>query len=154
MRGFTTSQVVKATRVNRKTLGYWHTSGFLSPSLQQSKGPGTRRLYSFLDLIAIKVTRELRQAGISLQGLRRVVKFLRKQKQLEDHPLAGAFLVSDGRDVFVQDGDLPMSALRQPGQGLLFCVVDLSKAVDEVREVVLAFGHGGGEGTAKAVQAG
>src|SRR5262249_25008770 len=124
---------------NRKTLGYWHVSGFLSPSLKQSSGPGTRRLYSFSDLVAIRVTRELRRQGLSLQALRKLVKFLRDQKQMEEHPLAGWFVVWRGKDVVVLDGDKPMSALREPGQGVFHFVVDLDRAVEEVREAVRAF---------------
>jgi DNA-binding transcriptional MerR regulator len=101
--------------VNPKTLHYWDRTGFLSPSVRAASGTGTRRLYSFRDLVALRVAHELRQRGISLQGLRAVVDFLRRMDGLEQ-PLAECFLVTDGYDVYAQRGDTTISALQSPGQ--------------------------------------
>jgi DNA-binding transcriptional MerR regulator len=136
MQGFTTAQTAQLTGLNPKTLHYWATSGFLSPSVQQSRGTGTRRLYSFHNLLSLRVARELRAAGLSLQALRRVVKYLRKVKQIEK-PMAELFLVTDGKEVYFRDGDGLVGALRQPGQGVLFQVIDLTRTVTELNEYVL-----------------
>jgi hypothetical protein len=50
-----------------------------------------------------------------------------------DRPLAQCFVVSDGIDVFIKQGDAAISALRQPGQGYLALVFDLGGAVEDIR---------------------
>ena len=135
MGGFTTSQVEKLSGVNQKVLHYWDKSGFLSPSLVQAQGAGSRRVYSFQDLVAIRMARELRDAGISLQGLRKSVEFLRNLESVEQ-PLAETFLVTDGKDIYLKRGDAVMSVLRQSGQGCFYFVVDLSRTVEGLREAV------------------
>src|SRR4051812_17342639 len=104
MEGFRTPQVAQLTGINPKTLHYWAVTGFLKPSVAEADGTGTRRVYSFQDLVAVRVARELRHAGVSLQALRLVVERLRKQKNLR-HPMAEAFLAFDGRDVIIKDGN-------------------------------------------------
>ncbi len=139
MEGYRTPQVAAITGVNPKTLHYWDHTGFLSPGIARSQGTGTRRIYSFPDLVALRVVRELREAGISLQSLRQVVAFLLRQKELARHPLAQTYLVTDGRDVYARTGKNLVSALRQPGQGLLFHVVDLSRTIDEIHRAAVPF---------------
>jgi DNA-binding transcriptional MerR regulator len=68
--GYSVSQVERLTGINRKTLHFWDRTGFLSPSVRAAHGTGSRRLYSFRDLVALKVAAQLRDAGVSLQSLR------------------------------------------------------------------------------------
>lgn len=136
MEGFRTAQVAKLTGVNPKTLHYWATSGFLRSSVADSQGTGTRRLYSFRDLIALRVAVELRKAGVSLQSLRKVVDFLRRERKL-DHPMSEGFLLTDGKQVYLKDGEDLIATLREPGQKLLFQVVDLARTVNELHGAVL-----------------
>jgi DNA-binding transcriptional MerR regulator len=153
MRGFRAAQVVELTGVNRKTLHYWAQSGFIRPSIADAHGTGSRRLYSFSDLLALRVARELRQAGVPLQSLRAVVRFLRERKRLV-HPLADAFLLTDGKQVYLKEGREVVATLREPGQKLLFQVVDLARAVESLHEASVkleARGEGGEEGPRRAV---
>src|SRR4051794_9218096 len=113
--GFGTSEASRVSRVPIANLDYWGRSGFLPPSIQDARGKGSQRRYSFEDLIALRVAGQLRQQGISLQALRRVVDHLRVRGV--EQPLAGVYLVSDGVDVFERHGDQLISSLRQPGQG-------------------------------------
>jgi DNA-binding transcriptional MerR regulator len=136
MEGFTAKQVVALTGVPYKRLDSWANSGFLMPSLAEADGTGSRRLYSFQDLIALRTAKILRDAGISLQGLRKVMQFLRDTRRL-GHPLVQARLIVAGDDVLMvqNDGDL-MSVLRHPGQHVLRVVVDLGRVVQALREDV------------------
>ena len=102
-------------------------------------------MYSFRDLVALRATHELRERGVSLQGLRKVVDFITEMDDVE-HPLARCYLVTDGRDVFIQEGNTAISALRSPGQGCLMVVVDIGRVVDELlsrQEVLVQAGPGG-----------
>lgn len=128
MEGFSVSQVERLTGVNRKTLHFWDHSGFLSPSLQAAHGTGSRRLYGFRDLVALRVAAQLRNAGISLQSLRMVTERLRSLTDLEN-PLAETYLVTDGVDVWERRGDELLSWLREPGQRFFSFVIDIPKTV-------------------------
>jgi DNA-binding transcriptional MerR regulator len=135
--GFSTPEAASITGVNAKTLSYWDTSGFLRPGIRRGRGTGSRRRYNFGDLLAIRAVRALRERGISLQRLRRVVAYLQKCRPDLENPVQGAFLLTDGTDVYIKDRDSLLSALMEPGQGLLFEVFHLSRAADEIRAEVL-----------------
>ena len=133
--GFSTAQVERLTGIGAKTLHFWDRSRFLSPSVVQAHGTGSRRIYSFRDLVALRVAAQLRDAGISLQSLRKVVTALREIHGLEQ-PLAETFLVTNGHDVLERHGDELMSVLRQPGQSMFSFVIDLSRTVETLREAI------------------
>lgn len=141
MEGFTVSQVERLTGVNRKTLHFWDHSGFLSPSVQAAHGTGSRRLYSFRDLVALRVAAQLREAGISLQSLRVVTERLTTLTDL-DNPLAETYLVTDGVDVWERRGDALLSWLREPGQRFFSFVIDIPKTVQAVRQDIRVSGLG------------
>lgn len=137
---FTSGQVCRLTGVPYRTLDYWASSGFLSPSAQAADGTGTWRFYTFLDLVQLRVAKRLRDAGISLQGLRIVQERLRQERNL-DAPLAQTYLLTNSRDVFeVKRGRNEVwSMLRQPGQrSFPWIILDLTHTVAEVREAVEA----------------
>jgi DNA-binding transcriptional MerR regulator len=136
MAGFTAKQVVALTGVPYKRLDSWANSGFLIPSIAEADGTGSRRLYSFQDLVTLRTAKILRDAGISLQGLRKVVQFLRDTHRLEQ-PLAHTRLVVAGDDVLMAqtEGDL-MRVLRHPGQHVLWVVVDVGRLVQALCEEV------------------
>src|SRR5262245_28758382 len=112
--GFPTGQAARLAKVPYRTVAYWDTSHFLEPSLATAAGKGTRRSYSFLDVVMLRVAGELRRGGVSLQSIRKVVDRLRAQGV--EAPLAHTLLVSDGTDVFLVEDDQLVSVLRQPGQ--------------------------------------
>jgi|SRR5438132_2550356 len=134
-REFTAGEAAEVTGLKYATVDYWDRSHFLSPSIAGAHGKGSDRLYNFRDLVALRVARQLREAGITLQALRKVVEFLRRHKGLTS-PLAETYLVTDGHDVFAKQGEEVLSVLRQPGQGCFFFVLDLSRAVSELQAAV------------------
>jgi DNA-binding transcriptional MerR regulator len=112
---FTAGQAAKATGVAYHQINYWATTKFLVPSVQKARGSHTCRGYSFKDLVALRVAGRLREAGVGLQGLRKVVSYL--QSRGYGHPLAEAYLVvaHDG-DVIAVEEDKLISALKNRGQ--------------------------------------
>lgn len=133
--GYSTAQVERLTGIGAKTLHFWDRSGFLSPSVVAAHGTGSRRIYSFRDLVALRVAAQLRDAGISLQSLRKLVSAVREMRGLEQ-PLAETYLVTNGVDVFEKHGEDVMSVLRQPGQAVFSFVIDLSRTVDSLRQAI------------------
>jgi DNA-binding transcriptional MerR regulator len=95
------------------------------PSVQSTGGrPGVRRLYSFRDLVALKVVKALLDGGMSLQRVRRAYEYLRKKAGLDEH-LSGVKLITDGQSIFrvaKDDGEI-LDALRQ-GQMSFFVAID------------------------------
>ena len=137
---FTSGQTCRLSGVAYRTLDYWASSGFLPPSAQDTEGKGTWRGYSFRDIVQLRVAKRLRDAGISLQGLRKVQQRLQEERQL-DAPFAETYLVTNGRDVYeVKHGkDAVWSLLQEPGQrSFPWVILDLSQTVTEVREAVEA----------------
>lgn len=83
-----------------------------------------RRLYSFRDLVALKVVKSLLDHGMSLQRVRRAYSYLRKRAALDDH-LSEVKLVTDGQSIFKiarNDGEL-LDALKE-GQLAFFIAID------------------------------
>src|SRR3954469_9872617 len=116
---FSTGDAVRITGVSFRNIDYWARTKFIVPSIADAKGTGTERKYSFSDLLALRVARELREAGVSTQSLRRIVDFLRTRKGLTN-PLAECRLIVTGSDVQVATSrEKVMSALMRPGQGSL-----------------------------------
>jgi len=133
---FSTGQAVRITGVSFRNIDHWARTGFIVPSVAEARGTGTERRYSFSDLLALRVARELREAGVSTQSLRRVVDFLRKRKGLI-HPLAECRLIVTGDDVQVATSPQKiMSVLRKPGQTSFAFFFDLARTVDEMKQEI------------------
>ncbi|MEW6661982.1 MAG: MerR family transcriptional regulator [Bacillota bacterium] len=103
--GYSARQVCKITGVEYSTLDYWDRAGFIKPSASEATGTGSKRVYSFLDLIALKVALSLRENGVTLQTLRKVVDYLRSKGDSLEHPLTGTVLITDGKKVFEVTND-------------------------------------------------
>jgi DNA-binding transcriptional MerR regulator len=132
--GFTPKQVIRLTGVPYSTLNLWANKGLVRPSVAEGLGSGSERVYSFRDLVALKVAFTLRRAGVKTSSLEKVVQFLHNTEGM-DHPLAEARLIVSGRDVVVVKGDRElMSVLSQPGQSCLSFVVDLPRTLGELAQ--------------------
>jgi len=125
LEGFTAHQASRFTGCTPRQLRYWDQIGLVRPSLQQTGGrPGVPRMYSFRDLVALKVVKSLLDGGLSLQRVRRAWEFLNKKAGLDQH-LSEVKLVTDGKSVFRvvrREGEV-LDALRQ-GQMAFFVAID------------------------------
>ncbi len=133
MEGFTAQQACKLTNCTPHQLRYWDRVGLVSPSLQRTGGrPGVRRLYSFRDLVALRVVRSLLDNGMSLQRVRRAWDYLRRNAELDEH-LAGVKLVTDGQSIFrVSDDESELLDALREGQLAFFVAIDeITRRVEE-----------------------
>ncbi|MEX0791388.1 MAG: MerR family transcriptional regulator [Actinomycetota bacterium] len=125
LEGFSVLQACRFTGCTSHQLRYWDQIGLVRPSVQSTGGrPGVRRLYSFRDLVALKVVKALLDGGMSLQRVRRAYEYLRKKAGLEEH-LSEVKLITDGQSIFrvaKDDGEI-LDALRQ-GQMSFFVAID------------------------------
>ncbi|MHB8511200.1 MAG: MerR family transcriptional regulator [Actinomycetota bacterium] len=133
MEGFTALQASRFTGCTGNQLRYWDKISLVKPTVQPTGGrPGVRRLYSFRDLVSLKVVKSLLDEGLSLQRVRRAYTYLRDVEALDDH-LSSIKLVSDGRSVFKvsRDETEVVDALRK-GQMAFFVAIDkLAREVDD-----------------------
>ena len=102
------------------------------PSVQQTGGrSGVPRLYSFRDLVSLRVVKSLLDGGMSLQRVRRAFEYLRRNAQL-DGQLSEVKLITDGKSIFKvarKRGEI-VDALRQ-GQMAFFVAIDeIARNVD------------------------
>jgi len=136
--GFTSHQAARFTGCTGNQLRYWDKINLVKPSVQTTRGrPGVRRLYSFRDLVELRVVKSLLDGGMSLQRVRRAFSYLRDHASLEEH-LSSTKLVTDGHSIFKickNDGEI-LDALRQ-GQMTFFVAID--RLADEVDQGVSDF---------------
>lgn len=131
--GFTAQQASNLTGCTHHQLRYWDRVGLVNPAIQNTGGrPGIRRVYSFRDLVALRVVKSLLDNGMSLQRVRRAWDYLRRNGAMDDH-LSEVKLVTDGTTIFSvaqNDGEL-LDALRH-GQLAFFVAIDeITRSVED-----------------------
>ena len=86
-----------AAGITYRQLDYWARTGLVEPSVRAAQGSGSARLYSFRDILVLKVVKRLLDTGISLQQIRAAVSHLRSRGTSD---LAQVTLMSDGVSVY------------------------------------------------------
>jgi DNA-binding transcriptional MerR regulator len=99
---FGRKMVMSILGLTRMQLSHWDKTGVVKPTVGAT-GKGTRRGYTFQDLIQLRVAKKLREDGISLQKIRKVLAWLRKHYSKVKAPLAEWRFVTDGETLFVVD---------------------------------------------------
>ncbi|CAN5517792.1 hypothetical protein BH24ACT26_BH24ACT26_07610 [soil metagenome] len=125
--GYRGPQACKIVGITYRQLDYWTRTGLMIPTLQQASGSGTQRLFSFNDLLQLKVIKSLTDAGASLQKVRQSIEYVRQNLADDWSQLT---IVTDGSGVYACTSDSEVVDLLRSGQGVLGAVV----AVDKVRE--------------------
>lgn len=111
-RGPVAAQVASITY---RQLDYWARTGLVEPTIRNATGSGSQRLYSFRDILVLKIVKRLLDTGVSLQQIRSAVAHLR-ERGVED--LAGITLMSDGASVYECTSADEVVDLVQGGQGV------------------------------------
>jgi len=104
-----------AAGITYRQLDYWARTGLLEPSVRPAAGSGSQRLYSFRDVLVLKVVKRLLDTGVSLQQIRQAVEHLRQRGSAD---LAGITLMSDGATVYECTSPDEVVDLLQGGQGV------------------------------------
>jgi len=119
--GYRVPQVCKIVGISYRQLDYWARTGLVTPSVREAGGSGTQRLYSFQDLVQLKVIRKLIDAGISLQRVRKAVLFL--QDNMKTGP-SGITLMSDGVSIYACESEDEIIDLVRKGQAVFAIALD------------------------------
>jgi len=133
--GFSTTEVCHITQLPYGTLFDWMKGGLVTPSIAKPQGRGKHARWGFRDIVAIQTVQKLRQHGVSLQGLRKVVEYIQNHLAIE-HPLNECWLATDGDEVYLLDGDKLLALLRQQGQRTLFHLVNMHQTTAELQAKV------------------
>jgi DNA-binding transcriptional MerR regulator len=91
--GFRGPTVYKLVGITYRQLDYWARTGLVTPSVRAADGSGTQRLYSFTDVVELRIIKRLLDAGI-----REAIGYLRKESG--GKPLSDVTLMSDGNRIY------------------------------------------------------
>jgi DNA-binding transcriptional MerR regulator len=128
-RGYRGPQTCKIVGITYRQLDYWTRTGLVVPSIQAASGSGSQRLYSFNDLLQLKVVKSLADAGASLQKVRQAIDYVRNN--LADD-WAKVTIVADGGGVYACTSDAEVVDLLRSGQGVLGAVVAVGVVRDQL----------------------
>ena len=130
--GFSGPTVCRLTGVTYRQLDYWARTNLVTPSITAANGSGSKRSYSYADVLEVKVIKSLLTSGLSLARARQAVECLRGSLGAD---LASASLVmSDAGSVLAHsDGDLV--DLLRGGQGV-FNIIPLAGVVAELTSTI------------------
>ena len=113
--GYSGTRAADVVGMTYRQLDYWARTGLISTSIASAAGSGSRRLYSYRDLLELRVVKSMLDAGIKLEAVRTAFDYLRTQAEVD---IASAHLVISGKDVLLCDGDDLIDVMRR-GQGVL-----------------------------------
>ncbi len=115
--GYRSPQVCKVVGITYRQLDYWDRSELLGPSLQVASGSGTQRLYTFRDIVTLRVIKRLKDAGTSLHKIRSAFEQLEEQVG-EDWREQDITLLSDGTTIYAATSPEEVIDLLKGGQGV------------------------------------
>ncbi|GAA2090121.1 MerR family transcriptional regulator [Actinomadura alba] len=113
--GYRGPTACSAAGITYRQLDYWARTALVEPSVRPAHGSGSQRLYSFRDILVLKVVKRLLDTGVSLQQIRTAVSHLRNRGVRD---LAQITLMSDGVSVYECTSPDEVVDLLQGGQGV------------------------------------
>jgi len=130
--GYRGTSAAAAAGITYRQLDYWDRTELVQPSVRGASGSGTQRLYSFRDILVLKLVKRLLDAGISLQQIRIAIQELRAAGIYD---LARITLISDGVKVYLCRSKDEVIDLLEGGQGVFG--ISVGKVFDEVEATLV-----------------
>ena len=132
--GYTGPQVCKIVGISYRQLDHWTTTKLIKASLRNLKGSGHHREYSFEDLLKVKIIKNLRNGGISLQKIRIALKAL--QKILDTGvSFSDVTVVSDGQSIYASKNENDFIDILKKGQAVFG--ISLGPVHEEIEQQVI-----------------
>jgi DNA-binding transcriptional MerR regulator len=131
--GYSGKRTAEIVGITYRQLDYWARTDLVRPSLQTAHGSGSRRRYSYRDLLELKVIKNLLDAGIKLESVREVFSYLRDN--LGEDIATVNLVISGSKSVLVRSGEEIIDLLHQ-GQGVLN-VLPLGGVKDQVDAAIV-----------------
>ena len=127
---FSGKRAAEIVGISYRQLDYWARTDLIRPAVADAKGSGSRRKYSYRNLVELKLVKTLLDNGIKLEQVRKAFGYVREQ--LGEDPTAARLMIAGDSVVLVQeDDDLVDVVNRYQGQGVLNLL-----ALDGVKEQV------------------
>lgn len=104
-----------AAGITYRQLDYWARTGLVEPSIRTATGSGSQRLYSFQDILRLRIVKRLIDTGLSLPNIRAAIKHLDDRG---DTDLAQITLMSDGASIYECRSEDEVIDLVRGGQGV------------------------------------
>jgi len=114
-KGYRGSQAAKVVGITYRQLDYWARTDLVRPAINEAQGSGSRRHYSYRNLLELRMIKSLLDAGIKLEAIREVFNFLRSNSV---EAITSAHLVISGASVILCKGEELLDVVRK-GQGVL-----------------------------------
>lgn len=119
--GYNTQQACALVEATPRQVRYWDEKGLVKPSVRPAGGRGSRRLYSYMDLLALKTVARFRELDLSLQRIRRCVLYLRRHLPSISQPLTFCTLLTDGETLYLAlDEKTLVDTARNQGQHVFY----------------------------------
>ena len=132
-KGFPGKKAAEIAGITYRQLDYWARTDLVKPSLAQAQGSGSRRRYSYRDLLELRAVKSLLDAGIRLELVREVFAYLTEHL---DEDVTRVNLVIRGTSVMVRAGEEEIIDLLRHGQGVLN-ILPLAGVKDEVDAAIV-----------------
>ena len=132
--GFRGPTVCRTVGIIYRQLDYWARTELVTPSVRDADGSGSQRMYSFNDVVQLRVIKKLLDAGVSLPKIRRAVDYLRDELKM---PIEDVTLVSDGKTIHACLSANEVVDLLAGGQGVF--AIAVGKVYEELQGRVRAF---------------
>ncbi|KAB1660088.1 MerR family transcriptional regulator [Pseudoclavibacter chungangensis] len=132
--GYRGAVAARAAGITYRQLDYWARTGLVEPTVRGASGSGSQRLYSFRDVLVLKLVKRLLETGISLQQIRAAVDQLRETGVVD---LAQTTLMSDGASVYLCTSNDQVIDLVHRGQGVFGIFV--GQVLREVESTLVDF---------------
>jgi DNA-binding transcriptional MerR regulator len=130
---FSGTQACDIVGITYRQLDYWARTQLVRPAVHEATGSGSRRHYSYRNLLELRVVKSLLDAGIKLESVREVFNYLGQQEQAD---ITSAHLVISGSSVILCQGDDLIDLVRR-GQGVLN-LLPLAQVKDQVDGQLIA----------------
>jgi DNA-binding transcriptional MerR regulator len=137
--GFSGTKAAQVVGITYRQLDYWARTDLVRPSLVDAAGSGSRRRYSYRDLLELRMIKKLLDAGVRLETVRDVFAYLRREIEGD---ISSAHVVIDGSTVLLCEGDELIDVVRR-GQGVLQ-LLPVATVKSEIDEQIVALRPGGG----------
>ena len=131
--GYSGKKTAEIVGITYRQLDYWARTDLIRPSMADASGSGSRRQYSYRNLLELKVVKNLLDSGIRLEQVREIFAYL--QDELGEDIASANLVVNGSQPTLVRSGEEVIDLL-QNGQGVLN-ILPLSGVVDELDEKII-----------------
>ena len=129
---YNTNIIIKITGLTQRQVDYWDRTHFIKPSIKEASGYGTARLYSFKDLVQLKVAKTLIDKGVSLQKIRKAITYLKKNFPDIQKPLSEMRFLTDSETIFILT-DKKGVILDTLSKGQMVFAVAIGELIEELK---------------------